>query len=55
MYFVFFSADTLNVRSSASSKSGIRGYLYFSSAILVLEKKKVGLWLNEMILRVIHI
>jgi len=35
----YVSADILNVRSSASSKSEIIGYLYFSSAILVLEKK----------------
>jgi len=36
----YISADILNVRSSASRKSGIIGYLYFSSAILVIEKKK---------------
>jgi hypothetical protein len=36
----YVSANILNVRSSASSKSEIIGYLYFSSAILVIEKKK---------------
>ena len=36
----YVSADILNVRSSASRKSEIIGYLYFSSAILVIEKKK---------------
>jgi len=36
----YVSANILNVRISASNKSDIIGYLYFSSAILVLEKKK---------------
>ena len=36
----YVSANTLNVRSSASNKSEIIGYLYFSSAILVIEKRK---------------
>jgi hypothetical protein len=36
----YISADILNVRSSASQKSEVIGYLYFSSAILVIEKKK---------------
>jgi uncharacterized protein YukE len=36
----YVSADILNVRSSASRKAEIIGYLYFSSAILVIEKKK---------------
>jgi len=36
----YISADILNVRSSASQKSEVIGYLYFSSAVLVIEKKK---------------
>ncbi|OUR86651.1 hypothetical protein A9Q81_28140, partial [Gammaproteobacteria bacterium 42_54_T18] len=36
----YVSASILNVRSSASSKSEVIGYLYFSSSILIIEKQK---------------
>lgn len=36
----YVSADTLNVRSSASINSDSIGYLRFSSAVLILEKQK---------------
>ena len=38
--FRYVSADTLNVRSSASVKSEIIGYLRFSSTVLVVKKEK---------------
>jgi len=38
--FRYVSADTLNVRISASVKSEIIGYLHFSSTVLIIEKQK---------------
>lgn len=38
--FRYVSADTLNVRSSASMKSEIIGILRFSSSVMVIEKRK---------------
>lgn len=38
--FRYVSADTLNVRASASGKSETIAYLHFSSSVMVIEKQK---------------
>ncbi|PVZ71546.1 SH3 domain-containing protein [Pelagibaculum spongiae] len=38
--FRYVSADILNVRSSASTKSEVIGYLHFSYTVMIIEKQK---------------